>query len=331
MNDLPSRVIVGSVLHGAYGDLYEQALCLKHYAQSHANVEMRLFAASEIRLEAFQAVDLSFAASFLYWTEIERQIEIAFFLQFQIFDTELNTDVLEKLSTKCLAKFDRTKNILPWVYMRQHSLIPAKSEAALGLSDMGRLALPKLEQFCGIKPEVWSKPTISFLWRYRSGPGAISAKGQKSESYLVQEYSAMFKRLIERFNAHVFVFGMNIVTTDANRALTDSKYPSFGLDLPADAVTYMPGASWPLELELSTRATVCCGHASGFTEAQWIKRGRGMVLLDPPPHYVAKLIFHRMPLFGLSNFSLISALIGPSSTKRTEDRISELLQETTTS
>ncbi len=46
------KIVVGSVLHGAYGDIYEQAICLKHYAANHPDVELKLFAATKTRLES---------------------------------------------------------------------------------------------------------------------------------------------------------------------------------------------------------------------------------------------------------------------------------------
>lgn len=294
-----AKQIVGSILHGAYGDLYEQALCLKHYAATHPEIELRLFAATQTRLEAFRVLDLSFASCFVMWSEIEQQPEIERFFQFQIQDGELKADVLAQLSPATLAKMDRERNELPWTYMRENRLIPEPEAFRLTLSAQGSVELDQVAAENGIRPEIWERPTISFLWRYRKGAGAISSFGQKSEQAMVAGYSAMFRRLIDRFGCHVLVCGMNVVTTDANRALTDNKYPSFGLQLPAEHVTYMQGLSWPLELELASRAAAACGHTSGFTEGLWLKRGRDMVLMDAQPHYLAKAAYHRMPLFHL--------------------------------
>lgn len=291
--------IVGSILHGAYGDLYEQVLCLKHYAGAHPETELRLFAATATRLEAFQALDLSFALSFELWREIEKQPEIENFEQFQIHDAELKNDVLSNLSSPTLKKFDREHNKLPWTYMRENGLIPEPNGLRLTLAPEGEQELVAVAAGNGIRDEIWARPTISFLWRYRKGAGAISSFGQKTEQELVAGYSRMFRKLIDQFGCHVLVCGMNVVTDETNRVRTDNKYPSFGLDLPPENVTYMKGLSWPLELELASRATVACGHASGFTEGMWLKRGRDMVLMDAPPHYLAKAAYHRMPLFHL--------------------------------
>lgn len=293
--------ILGSVLHGAYGDLYEQALCLKHYALTHPETELRLFAATPTRLEAFAAVDLSFAKSFSLWTAIEEQPEIERFFQFQAHDGELRQDVLEKLSPSSRAKFDMSTNHLPWRYMRDHALIPERGEMTLPLAQAGQLAISRILADAQVAETIWSGPTVSFLWRYRQGAGAISSVGQKSEQEMVAGYSSMFRELIAQFGCHVLVFGMNVATDDTNRVRTDNKYPSFGLELPENNVTYFKGLSWPVELEIASRATVCSGHPSGFTEGLWLKRGRDTVLIDPLPHYLAKIAYHRMPLFGLNN------------------------------
>lgn len=309
----PIKTVVGSILHGAYGDLYEQAICLKHYAAMHPEVELKLFAATRVRLESFHALDLSFASVFDLWTEIEKHNDIERFYQFQVQDGELSRDVLNRLPEQVLRKIDRTRNNLPWVYLRDNKLIPAPGEYQLPLSAWGASELSRTADANGISGGMWSKPTTNFLWRYRRSAGAISSFGQKSKEALIHSYSAMFRRIIAEYDCHILVCGMNIVTTDSNREVTDNKYPDFGLDLPAERVTYMKGLSWPLELEIASRATVCCGHASGFTEALWLKRGRDVVLMDAPLHYLAKIAYHRMPLFNLNRpLNLAVALLNRS-------------------
>src|ERR1017187_8900263 len=307
--------VIGSILHGAYGDLYEQAICLKHYTSLHPEVELKLFAATQTRLESFRALDLSFASVFDLWTEIEKHDDIDSFYQFQVDDGELNRDVLSKLPKGILAKFDRMNSNLPWIYLRENSLIPTPSCFQVTLSDSGLRRLATIANDNGILPDLWCKPTICFLWRYRRSGGAISSFGQRSRERAVRSYSALFRRIIAEFNCHILVCGMKIVTNDSNREVTDNKYPSFGLDLPLERATYLKGLSWPIELEIASRATVCCGNASGFTEALWLKRGGDMVLMDAPPHYLAKVAYRRMPFFGLDRpLNLAEAFL-----KRSED------------
>src|ERR1035437_9921728 len=74
--------VVGSILHGAYGDYYEQALCLKHFKASHPEVRLRLFAASGSRLRELSVLDCSFAESFTLWNTVT-DYSIDEFLQFQ--------------------------------------------------------------------------------------------------------------------------------------------------------------------------------------------------------------------------------------------------------
>jgi hypothetical protein len=45
------------------------------------------------------------------------------------------------------------------------------------------------------------------------------------------------------------------------------------------------------------RCTLCIVMASGFSEALLMKREGQTVLVDPPVHYLAKLLWNGMPLF----------------------------------
>src|SRR6516164_2737758 len=87
---------IGSILHGAYGDYYEQLVCLKHFKRTHPADRLILFFASEHRYQELKVLDLSFAdkvhaASALTSVPVDR------FLQYQIKDEELQADVLAKL------------------------------------------------------------------------------------------------------------------------------------------------------------------------------------------------------------------------------------------
>ncbi len=296
------RTVIGSILHGAYGDLYEQAICLKHFAMTHPGVDLRLFASTSTRLEAFQALDLSFASSFSLWSEIPRHGDIESFFQFQVLDPELREDVLNKLPETIAARFDRSVNHLPWRYLRDNHLIPAPAAYQLPLNATGTAKLQDILRENAVPEPIWDGPVISFLWRYRGTVRgqAISSFGQPAQEDLVTAYSSLFQKLFRETSCHLLVCGMNVITTENNRARLDNKYPAFGLDLPAERVTYLKGLSWPVELEICSRATVCCGNASGFTEALWLKRGKDVILMDAPYHYLAKIAFHRMPMFNLN-------------------------------
>jgi len=81
-----------------------------------------------------------------------------------------------------------------------------------------------------------------------------------------------------------------------------------------------------LELEIASRATACCGHASGFTEGLWLKRGKNIVLMDVPPHYLAKAAFHRMPLFDLDRPAEMARAIFSRSAQAYGRRIEAILK-----
>ena len=290
--------IVGSILHGAYGDYYEQAACLKHYALSNPETRIKLFAADPHRLEALRVLDFSWADCFELYTEIPKH-QIDKFLQFQIKDRELRDEVLAKLPDDILSRMDSEKNLLPWRSLR--SILPLSSEQQLSLSDYGRNLLPDNMRENGISPEVFRKPTIGFLWRYRASGGAISAKFQPDAARLVEKYSRLFRRLSETCDCRILVCGMKVERTSENMHRINAKYPPYGLDLPAGSSTHLKGLSWPLELEILSRCTVCVANPSGFSEALWIKRGSGVVLMDPPADYVAKALWHRAPFFNLDH------------------------------
>lgn len=293
-----SATVLGSILHGAYGDYFEQAVCLKAFRLRHPEVKLKLFAAASHRLAELQVLDFSWADCFELWTEIPKH-DIDTFFQFQVRDPELQADVLSKLSLDVLRKFDLKNNRLPWQTLR--SILPLAPEQQLGLSELGRATLPNLLRENGIDPQLFNQPTIGFLWRHRASGGAVKPLVQSDAVELVEKYSRLFGRLIDTYGCHVLVCGMKVSRTPENMHRIDAKFPKYGLDLPSEFSTYLKGLSWALELEILSGCTLCVANPSGFSEALWIKRGRGVVLLDPPPHYLAKALWHRVPLFNLQS------------------------------
>jgi hypothetical protein len=302
--------VYGSILHGAYGDYYEQALCLKHFRLTNPGVRVRLFAASAHRLAELRTLDFSWAESFELWTALEAT-PVDRFLQFQVRDPELRADVLPHLSPATLAKLDVARNRLPWTYLR--SILPLRPEWQLGLSPRGHAELPSVMERNGIDPRVFDRPTVGFLWRHRAPGGAISHRFQPDAGALVAKWSRIFRRLIARYGCHVLVCGMGVKRTAENEHRIDAKYPEYGLDLPPGASTHLKGLSWALELEILSRCTLCVAHPSGFSEALWMKRGGGVQLVDVPPHYAAKALVRRMPLFGLLEPLPLAATIASGS------------------
>lgn len=287
--------VIGSVLHGAYGDYYEQALCLKHFKATHPEVRLRLFAASGSRLRELSVLDFSFAESFTLWNTLT-DYSIDEFLQFQCDDPELRAEVLEHLPPHVQSAIRRGGSRLPWTVLR--SILPLPDSAQLCLTAAGRSRLVEVMRENGVTDSTFDQPTVGFLWRYRSRGSAIRPWRQPSAESLVRKYSRVFGSAIEAFDCNVMVCGMKVEAATENRERVDAKYPRFGLDLPPDRTIHMKGLSWPLELEILTRCSVCLVNPSGFSEALYIRRAAGVIVTDPPLHYRLKLLKHRMPLFG---------------------------------
>lgn len=298
-------MIFASILHGAYGDYYEQAVCLKSLRFNHPDTRIKLFAANAHRLTELRVLDFSWAECFEVFTDIANHKFDKFF-QFQAQDRELRSDVLSKLPGTVLEQWNCQENLIPWQYLRP--ILPLSSERQLSLSDLGRSRLSQVMQENGISADTFQKPTIGFLWRYRSSEGAIRGNG-RDPLCLVEKYSRLFRRVIDAYGCHILVCGMKVARTQENMHRIDAKYPAYGLDLPAELSTHLKGLSWALELEMLSRCTLCVANPSGFSEALWIRRGGGVLLVDPGLHYLAKAVRHRVPLFNLHHPKpLLSAL-----------------------
>ena len=286
---------IGSILHGAYGDYYWQATSLKLFVDQNPGTQLYLFCADPARRLPLQNLDFSFAECFLSWEEMQ-STPVDEFLQYQVFDSELKQDVLEHLPSDLLAKIDRTRNRIFWDDLK--GLLPLNSSQRLQLSAAGcqevRLAM---EQY-GIPEDLFrTRKTVAFVWRYRGWGSAVKPIGQPSPEALVEKYSRVFRRLIDEFDCHVLITGMNPVLDETNRHGLDPKYARFGLDLPADRCTYLQARNWVADLEILSRCNSAAVMASGISEALDTHRGGGAILLDPPLHYVLMLLKYRVALF----------------------------------
>lgn len=291
-----SPSIVGSVLHGAYGDYYEQLVCLKHLALANPASTVELFFASESRFKELAVYDYSWAGGVRMWAELP-DVPVTSFHQFQAHDLELQKDVLSNLPSAIRERPDLQTRRLPWLEMRP--LLPLSPDRQIALSAEGQERLRKTILEEEIDRSIFRKPTIGVLWRYRSRASYAGPVFQPPAEVLVKRYSAVLRRLIEETGCHVLVCGMKIETTDANRQRTDNKFPSYGLDLPASHCTHLKGLSWPLEVEILSRCTAALCHLSGFSEVLWLKRPHGVVLTASSMAYRIRLLARRMPFFGL--------------------------------
>jgi len=286
---------IGSILHGAYGDYYWQATSLKLLVERNPGTQLYLFSADPARRLPLQKLDFSFAERFLSWEEMP-STPVDEFLQYQVLDSELKQDVLDHLPADLLTKIDRTRNRIFYDDLR--GFLPLKPCHRLQLSEEGRQeVLLAMEQY-GIPKDLFrTRKTVAFVWRFRHRGAAINPIGQPSVESLVEKYSRVFRRLIDEFDCHVLITGMNPVSSRTSLSLVDPKYAPFGLDLPAERCTYLKGRNWVADLEILSRCTAAAVMASGISEALDTHRGGGAILLDPPLHYVLVLLKYRVALY----------------------------------
>jgi len=308
---------VGSILHGAYGDYYEQIVALRYIKWKNPKIKLFLFFANELRRKELEVFDLSFADG-LFPREAIAEVSVDRFLQFQVFAPDLHQEVLTGLPPVVLSKIDLTRNVKPWTFIRK---IWKENQALcdVPLSEVGRHRLPACEVDNKVQPGLFEAGfTIGFLWRYRIPGDFISPWGQMRWDDLIRMRSELFNYMIKQYKAHIIICGMNVVTTDSNRDRTDNKYTNSVLDLPAEHVTYLQGLSWGLELEIVRRCSLCILMASGFSEALWFKRrGKETMLVDAPYSYTLRLLRNRMPLFNIMNkYEILFQLRKPHSLNR---------------
>lgn len=287
---------VGSIIHGAYGDCYEQLVCLKSYKKSRPGTRLAAFFASDQRRDAFRVFDLSFLDEVHPAAELGR-VPIDRFHQYQVRDRELNAEVLAGLAPNVLAQIRPDVQRKPWSELRSIDLRDADADIPLGAE--GQDLMPSCLRENGLGDAAsWARPTVGFLWRFRGPHGVISSRSQPPESVVRREMVEMLRALIDDHGFDVIVSGMKVAITDENRQRIDGKYTEAGLDLPPDRVTYLKGLGWGLELEIFRRCSLCLVMPSGFSEALWMKRRGPTIMIASPPHYLAKLLYNRMPFFG---------------------------------
>src|SRR4051794_8903963 len=194
----------GSILHGAYGDYYEQLLCLKALQRSRPQTRLVLFFQSEARLREMRVFDLSFASETHLIRDINR-VEVDAFHQFQVKEEELQED-LARIEPPVRSKLDLTLNRKPWTTLRTLDFSDPNTDVGLGPEGLARL--PECIRENGIEPELLESGfTVGFLWRYRSPGGFVSPVGQTAEEVVRRTKSELLNRLIRDYGAHVLVCG----------------------------------------------------------------------------------------------------------------------------
>lgn len=290
---------IATILHGAYGDYFEQLLCIVDLAENHPHHNFLLFFANPYRMEEFLKLDLSFAFKVALATEIE-QHNIDFFYQFQIHDAELKAEILATLQPVTLKKFDLENNLLPHIYMNKVQA-RKRTRFSLPFSASGEESYTKIRTY--LPKNFFDKKTIGFMWRYRSANGAVNPMFMPDENTLKTKYSEVLEEAIAKWDCNVLVAGMKVKTTEENKYIVDAKFPEYGLNFHHENLHYLPGKGWLAEVELIAQCDIVICNPSGFSEAIFLK-GKECVVVDPPLHYVLKTIKNGFPLFGIGIKSL---------------------------
>lgn len=297
-NTKPQKI--GSILHGAYGDYFEQLLCLVDLAKNNVQHSYHLFFENKYRMEEFLKLDMSFTDSISYVDEI-CNIDIDQFYQFQICDSELKANVLNKLPPEYLKKFDFTSNLLPHIYMNKVQE-NKKVRFDLTFTEAGGETIDEIKST--LPKNIFKGKTIGFMWRYRSPNGAVNPMFMPSEEVLKEKYSKVLQQAITKWDCQVLVAGMKVKTTEKNKHIVDAKFPEYGLNFQHENLHYLPGKGWLAEVELISQCDIVICNPSGFSEAIFLK-GKECVVVDPPLHYILKTIKNSFPLFNIGIKSYI--------------------------
>ena len=296
---------IGSIIHGALGDCYEQLLCLQKYKATHGNnVSIIGFFAVESRYRAFLHYDLSIFDE-IHSADKIGDVGVDSYYQFQIRDIELQADILSKLSASEMAKFDTATNLLPWRILKLHDYMA--SPLSLDLSAKGREYLAFVKEIHGIKDEN-NKNKVGFLWRHRKK--GLNSSGQYPKHIIKKNISEVMNYFVKEHNAHIFVCGMgagNLSELDCYQRVVDEGGIALGehkwkfdpelLEIEENSVTYLMGTGYAAEMEIMSQCDILVTMPSGFSEPLWMKNPDKVVMVFPPLAYLLKLWRHRVPFF----------------------------------
>lgn len=300
---------VGTVIHGALGDCYEQILCLLIYKKNNPEIKLIGFFAVNNRRIAFSHFDLSVFDE-IYGHESIGHVQIDRYYQFQFFDVELQANIIEKLNKDELLKFDKHVNLLPWKVLKSFDFYTQPLH--LGLSEKGCEYLDFVKKLHRIKIDE-NKLNVGFLWRYRKK--GINAKGQYSKNTVKKNICDLLRYLIDEYNAYIYVCGMgagnlkdlecfNRVVEEGGVALGEHrwKFEEDYLDLPSNRVTYLMGTGYAAEMEIMAQCDLLVTMPSGFSEPLYMRDPKKVIMVFPPYEYLARIWRHNMPLFDNCTF-----------------------------
>jgi len=296
---------IGSIIHGALGDCYEQLLCLHKYKATHGNnVSLIGFFAVESRYRAFLHYDLSIFDE-IHCAEKIGNVNIDSYYQFQIRDEELQPEIITKLSPSELSKFDLSANLLPWHILKLHDF--KKSPLSLNLSPKGIDYLKFVKEIHGIKEDD-NKKKVGFLWRHRKK--GLNSSGQYPKHIIKKNISEVMNYFVKEHDAQIYVCGMgagNLSELDCYQRVVDEGGIALGehkwkfdpelLDIEEKSVTYLMGTGYAAEMEIMSQCDILITMPSGFSEPLWMKYPGKVVMVYPPFEYLLKLWKHRVPFF----------------------------------
>lgn len=299
--------IIGTIIHGALGDCYEQLCSIQILREKQfQGTKWIAFFKDERDMKYMLHYDLSMVDE-VYMCDRMSDVHVDEYFQFQVKDGELVKDIFSHLPKTLLEKFDLETVIKPWHVIRGHDF--SRKGIALGLSRTGADYYPFCVKENGIDESMFrQKMTVGYLWRYRDSHDAINPVLQRSKAWIMKTKQALFKYLIDTYDAHIIVAGMKRVSHDPDTAGMLEKYGfhkgSYNhkcspdvFDLPENNVTYLKGLGFAEEIKIFSQCSVALTMPSGFSEVLWMRRENPVFVMDPPPVYLAKLFWNRMPLF----------------------------------
>lgn len=306
-NKMTDKITIGTILHGALGDVYEQALCFKILRDSkYAGRKLIAFFSRDDRLKAFQHYKLDMFDEIRPWQDIE-SVHTDLFDQFQVKDEELQQDIFSQLSPKQASKFSNLPNVLPWVKLREYAT--GTKPLKLELSTEGISHYKRLLSIYQLSEENLAQNGVGYLWRYRAPGDAVKPVFQAKKERLLKTKSELMNQLVSEYGMHIVIAGMKggkAISQDLNDIREKSgvvagevraKFAQESLAVPSERVTFLSGLGYAAEMEIIANTKFQILMPSGFSEPIWMRNGSRCLLADTPPIYMLKILKYRMPLF----------------------------------
>ncbi|MBD3287786.1 hypothetical protein GF337_03200 [candidate division KSB1 bacterium] len=304
---------VGSILHGALGDYYEQLLCLRLFTEKNPHVTLVVFFAVENRIRAYQHFDLSFIDE-IYLADKIADIHVDEFYQFQIHDQELNENILNHLPPTVKDLFDYKNVNLPWLILKEHNF--SEKPLYLELSSRGKEYFKFAKEINEIDDTVFeTRFTVGFLWRYRQ-KGSINSKGQFPVRIIKHHLNKLFKELTRNYDSHILICGMRKgeleaspkyeeIVKEAGLALGERRntFTNYRFDIDPSRSTYLKGVGYAAEMYIMSQCDLLITMPSGFSEPLWMMQKQPVIIIFPPFEYLLRLWKWNMPFFDHNRWS----------------------------